>query len=139
MVDVRRAKRRKRILENSKSCLERFSSLQKDQRHVTEETEIEDNHLANFQSDAVCDNDDEGMIDHCNDIENIDEKSNFERTNETLSGSTSSESYNIQGKADSGRISPAKHSEQRGSTSNSESYETIHAESNESSSDASLN
>ena len=47
--------------------------------------------------------------------------------------------YNIQGKADSGRISPAKHSEQRGSTSNSESYETIHAESNESSSDASLN
>ena len=138
MVDARRAKRQKRILENSKSCLERFSSLQKDQRHVTEETEIEDNHSANFQS-AVCDNDDEGMIDHCNDIENIDEKSNFERTNKTLSGSTSSESPNIQGKADSVRISTAKHSEQRNSTSNSESYETIYAESNESSSDASLN
>ena len=138
MVDARRAKRQKRILENSKSCLERFSSLQKDQRHVTEETEIEDNHSANFQS-AVCDNDDEVMIDHCNDIENIDEKSNFERTNKTLSGSTSSESPNIQGKADSVRISTAKHSEQRNSTSNSESYETIYAESNESSSDASLN
>ena len=138
MVDATRTKRRKRILENSKSCLERFSSLQKDQRHVTEETEIEDNHSANFQS-AVCDIDDEGMINHCNDIENIDEKSNFERTNETLSGSTSSESSNIQGKADSVRISTAKHSEQRNSTSNSESYETIYAESNESSSDASLN
>ena len=139
MVDARREKRRKRILENSKSYLERFCSLQKYQRHVTEETEIEDNHSANFQSDAVCDNDDEGMIDHCNDIENIDEKSNFERTNETLSGSTSSESSDIQGKAVSVRIFKTKHSEQIDSTSNSESFETIHAESNESSSDASLN
>ena len=79
------------------------------------------------------------MIDHCNDIENIDEKSNFERTNETLSGTTLSESSDIQGNADSVRISQTKHSEKRDSTSNSESYETIHAESNESSSDASLN
>ena len=74
-----------------KSCLETFSSLQKDQRHVTEETEIEDNHSTNFQSDVVCNDDDEEMIDRCSDIE----KNNFERTNETLSWSTSSESSDI--------------------------------------------
>ena len=139
MADARREKRRKRILENSKIRLERFSSLQKDNRHVTEETEIEDSHSTSFQSDAVRDDNDKGMIDHCNDIENIDEKSSFERTNETLSGATSSESSDIQVKAVSVRISKTKHSEQIDSTSNSEGFETIHAESNESSSGASLN
>ena len=139
MADARREKRRKKILENSKSRLERFCSLQKDKIHVNEEGEIEDNYSNNFQSDAIRGNNDEGMIDHCNDIENIDKKSNFERTNETLSGTTLSESSDIQGNADSVRISQTKHSVKRDSTSNSESYETIHAESNESSSGASLN
>ena len=139
MADARREKRRRRILENSQSRLERFSSLQKDKRRVTEETEVEDNHLTNFQSDAVRDNYDEGMVDHCTDIDNIDEKSNFERTNETLSGTILSENSDIQRKADNFGISQTKHSEQRDSTSNNESCEAILARNDESSSNASLN
>ena len=139
MADARREKRRRRILENSKSRLERFSSLQKDQRHVTEETEVEDNQPINFQSDAVRNDDDEGIIDKFNDVENIDEKSNFERTNETLSGTISSESSDIQEKAHNVRISQTKHSEQTDSASNSESYEAIHDGNKELSSDTSMN
>ena len=139
MTDVRREKRRRRILEDSKSRLERLSSLQKDQRHITEETEVEDNHSANFQSDAVRNDDDDGMIDPYNDIENIDEKSDFERTNETLSGTILSENSNIQRKADSFGISQTKHTEQRDSTSNSENSEAILGGNKGSSSDASLN
>ena len=140
MADARREKRRRRILENSKSRLERFSSLQKDQRHVTEETEVEDNHSIDFQSDAVRHDDDEEMIDCCKDVENINEKSNFERTNETLSGTILSENSNIQMKADSFGICQTKHWEQRDSTSNNESCEeAILPDNKESNSDSSLN
>ena len=92
--------------------------------------------MTNFQSDTVCNDDDKEMIDCCSDIE----KNNSERTNETLSWLTSSESSDIQWKADSFKISQTKHSEQRDSTSNNESCEeAILANNKESNSDSSLN